>query len=163
VEVIEADAADVHLDSPVDLVVSVDTLMLVPSWEAFLVPARALAGGKHNALVATTILRNRLSAEQRALFWREDGMISLLSTQEAEAALSAAGFERPVLSDRTTDAIAFLARIDAAITANEGSGEIAPDALQKWRRMNDIYMHAFASTQLRYVQIRAFLSTRRAS
>lgn len=138
-------------------VYSIDTLMLIPDWPAFLGAARRALSDESAALVASVILDNGLSESQRRAFWDEDGFIGLLRKPAAERHFIDAGFARQQWTCRNEWALACLGRIDAALHAEQQAirrmmGDAAWD---DWVRMNAAYLECFRSGKLTYATVLA--------
>ncbi|MEO0975484.1 MAG: methyltransferase domain-containing protein, partial [Pseudomonadota bacterium] len=98
-----------------DLAVSLDSLMLINDWAgvADTVAAQLAPSGK---FFASTILgAPELSTQTRELLWQEDGMVSLLTQDEAERTLGAAGLREVFTADLNDAAVECLYRIDRAL------------------------------------------------
>jgi cyclopropane fatty-acyl-phospholipid synthase-like methyltransferase len=138
-------------------VYSIDTLMLIPDWPAFLDAARRALSDESAAFVATVILDSGLNEAQRRAFWEEDGFIGLLRKPDAERQFTDAGFARQQWKCRDQWALACLGRIDAALYAEQQPiRRVMGDAAwQNWVRMNAAYLECFRSGKLTYATVMA--------
>jgi cyclopropane fatty-acyl-phospholipid synthase-like methyltransferase len=138
-------------------VYSIDTLMLVPDWPAFLHAARRALADENGAFVATFILDNGLNESQRRVFWEEDGFIGLLRKPDAERQFTEAGFARQQWKCSDEWALACLGRIDAALHAEQLPirRAMGDAAWENWVRMNAAYLECFRSGKLTYAMVMA--------
>jgi cyclopropane fatty-acyl-phospholipid synthase-like methyltransferase len=157
IELVEEDAAAIVLEGPVDLAISIDTLMLVPDWRTFLRSGQSLAGGRHRMFAATTILDRRLCEAERRLFWEEDGMFALPGAEQAVDLIEQAGFAPVSLRDRNAEALRALGQIGEALALEESrTGDLlGASELANWRRMNEAYGDALQAGRMTYVEVRA--------
>ena len=157
IELVENDAAAIILTNRVDLAFTIDTLMLVPDWRAFLSSGRCLAGGRHEILSATTLLDSGLLESERRLFWEEDGMLSLPTADRAADLIEDSGFSPVSIRDRNADALQALRKIGEALAAEDlrTDDRLVASELANWRRMNEAYGVALEAGRLNYVEMRA--------
>jgi cyclopropane fatty-acyl-phospholipid synthase-like methyltransferase len=138
-------------------VYSVDTLMLIRDWPAFLDATRRALSEESTGFVATVILDNGLTEFQRRTFWEEDGFIGLFRKPAAEGQFSEGGFARQQWTSRDEWALACLGQIDAALHAQQKPiRRVMGDAAwQNWVRMNAAYLECFRSGKLTYAMVLA--------
>jgi cyclopropane fatty-acyl-phospholipid synthase-like methyltransferase len=136
-------------------VYSIDTLMLIADWPAFLHAARRALPDQGGAFVATVILDSGLNDSQRRAFWEEDGFIGLVRKSGAESLITEAGFARQQWKCRDAWAIACLGRIDAALHAEQQPirRAMGDAGWQNWVRMNATYLECFHSGELTYAMV----------
>lgn len=156
VSVVEDDAVKVRFSHPFDLVLTLDTLMLVPDWPAFLASARA-AMAPHALFSASTFLGGGLSAPERDFFAGEDGMINLPGAGEATGLLQAAGLAVTAREDMTDIAMAAIRRLDLALAQHRDDivQAAGADAPRLWAETNGHYLRALGQNRLQYVLIHA--------
>lgn len=138
-------------------VYSVDTLMLIPDWRAFLHAVRRALADVSSVFVATVILDNGLNEAQRRMFWQEDGFIGLLQKSDAESQFSASTFAQQQWKCKDEWAVACLKRIDMALRAEQKSIQrmMGDAAWENWIRMNAIYLECFLCNKLTYAMVLA--------
>ena len=140
-----------------EAVYSIDTLMLVMDWPAFLRTARQALAGPGGAFVATAILDNGLNEFQRHAFWEEDGFIGLVRRSDARSLFTEAGFGRQQWKSCDDWAVACLSRIEAALHAEQKPirRAVGDAAWQNWVEMNATYLECFRSGKMAYAMVTA--------
>lgn len=138
-------------------VYSIDTLMLIAGWPAFLRAARQALPDQDGAFVATVILDGGLNGSQRQMFQEEDGFIGLYRVADAGELFTEAGFRRQQWKVCDHWAIGCLNRIGTALQARQLPirHEVGDAAWQNWVRVNAIYLECFRSGKLSYAMITA--------
>jgi cyclopropane fatty-acyl-phospholipid synthase-like methyltransferase len=138
-------------------VYSIDVLMLIADWPAFLQAVRRSMSDEGGAFVATVILDDGLNESQRRAFWEEDGFIGLHRKREAERQFTDAEFASQQWTCRNQWALACLERIDAALHAKQQRiRRMTGDATwDNWVRMNAAYLECFRSGKLTYAMVMA--------
>lgn len=155
--VIEADAGAWRPAPIFDAGTSVDTMMLVGDWGAFLGAARAALATPNAGFLATFIIGNDLTARARRYYWEQDGFVMLPTRGEARDAFRRAGFASLRLMARNRWAARCLTGIGAALAAHRAEIEASTgrDGWRDWRDVTAAYLRAFRSGRLSYVLVHA--------
>ncbi|MBR1031486.1 cyclopropane-fatty-acyl-phospholipid synthase family protein [Bradyrhizobium liaoningense] len=156
-EIAHADATRWSSFRQFKAVYSIDTLMLIPDWPAFLHVARRALSDQGTAFLATVILDDGLSESERRAFWEEDGFVALLRKPDAERQFTDAGFARQQWTCKDEWALACLGRIDAALHAEQQAIRhmMGDAAWQNWVEINAVYLECFRSRKLTYAMVMA--------
>jgi cyclopropane fatty-acyl-phospholipid synthase-like methyltransferase len=154
--VIEADAARWKPQAEFRAGFSIDTLMLIADWQAFLGTARR-ALGPRGGFLASFILGENLTARERRYYWEQDGFVMLPTRAEARNAFHAAGFASLRLMARNRWAMQCLGGIGRALERHRGAieAEIGRDGWRDWKDVTATYLRAFRSGRLGYALVHA--------
>ena len=150
--VIETDAADWTPDRHFAAGYSADTLMLVPSWPAFLSAARHAIAEDGN-FVASMILGSELTDAERQYFWEEDGFVMLPNRTRASELFATAGFRNVTWAERNDWALKCLSRIFDSVMLHREQIEASVGAAgwRDWLDVNAAYLDCFRSGKMEYV------------
>jgi len=153
VRIVNADCLAWRPEAPVDVVVSVDSMMLLPAVPAVLRHCRSMLRNRGQVFIVTIGAGEAISSETRRFAWEIDGMASLHSREDYIALLEDAGFESPSVTDITPLAIDTSELIDAALhTHRAGIVELAgEEAFRGWVEVGARYLAAFRRRELAYL------------
>lgn len=153
VQIVNADCLAWQPAEAVDLVLSVDSMMLLPSISAVFRHAYRMVKPGGNCVFVTIGAGDRIQDSTRQFAWEMDGMSSLHSRDEYIQSFLDAGFEKPVVTDMTPAAIQTSEQIDQALHANRDTilrlaGE---QAFHGWVEVGQQYLNAFRRRELSYL------------
>ncbi len=153
VEILESDCQAWLPSGQVDLVISMDSMMLLPDVGAVLRNAYACLKPGGRLAIATLGAGGRINDETRSFAWEVDGMASLFGPEEYTTLLEDAGFVQAAAIDMTKIAIATSERIDRALLQHEQEikrldGE---NVFRGWVEVGRWYLAAFTSGRLNYI------------
>lgn len=156
VTIVEADAVAWRSESRFDVALTLDSLMLIADWHAFL-------GNALNSLVpkgrffASLVCGDGLDDADRHMLWEEDGFISLPTPREAAARLSDIGLKGIETTDLQAEAMSCLHQIDTALSRHRGEIEQheGREGFAVWQDMSAIYIDLFETGRLKYILLSA--------
>jgi cyclopropane fatty-acyl-phospholipid synthase-like methyltransferase len=155
VEIVESNCQSWRPIEPVDLVISVDSMMLMPDLPAVLENAAACLKPGGQLAIATLGAGERITEETRRIAWEIDGMASLYHCREYAELLDGAGFNQMIVTDITDIAINTSEQIARALLEHEHEikQQEGKEVFQGWLDVGRWYLAAFTSRSLSYLLV----------
>lgn len=152
IEIVEADALAWQPADPFAAVFSLDSLMLIPDPEAFLVAARRALAPEGFLLASTLAAGPEIDDRLRRFVWEVDGMITVRSPDELRELARSTGFPDAAVDDLTPLAVEASERI---LEGLEGAREEivrreGEDGYRGWYEGGEVYLDAFRDGRLAY-------------
>ena len=153
VRIVNADCLAWRPDEPADILISIDSMMLLPDVPAVLRHCRGMLRDRGLAMIATIAAGEAITSDTRRFAWDMDGMASLYGGDEYMELLEDAGFAAPAVTDMTDLAIEASERIEAALLAHRTAivDLIGEPAFRGWVETGEVYLAAFRRRELRYL------------
>jgi SAM-dependent methyltransferase len=138
-----------------DLVYSLDSFGLIPDLSSVLRTSLSALRTGGSLVLADVVAGPNITADLRRFMLAVDGIVSLPTVDEYVPLLSQAGFQKPDVLDLTDLAERSFEIIHrTAMSLNGTAFPHLPGArLVEWRELSARYRNAFASRELRYIQI----------